>query len=156
MTSPSFARTVLEHFKFSVEEIPTAEREGLQEADYRATIYGVTLLVEEKTKQEDPARVFDRHAMHAKQQVHAETLAFTRNKTVSGVIRDAAHQLRSSSRHPHDFRFLWFTATGATAEGKCEQFMATLYGRTNIMELGADGYRRCYFYRYSDFFKRRV
>ena len=33
--------------------------------------------------------------------------------------------------------------------------MATLYGRKNIIELGVDGYRRCYFYRHSDFFKRR-
>jgi len=64
--------------------------------------------------------------------------------------------LRSSSEKPHDFRLMWFTATGPLAVGKYEQFMATLYGRTNILEMNASGYRRCYFFRHADFFRRAV
>lgn len=156
MTKPrSYARELLEQFGFDVEDIPTAEQENFKEADFKVALAGVTLLVEEKTKAEHPSAVAGRQTAHAKGEVHAETLVATRDATVSGVIRDAAHQLRSSARHPHDFRFMWFTATGATAQGKYEQFMATLYGRTNILELGSDGYRRCYFFRDSDFFRRR-
>lgn len=155
MKSQSIARALLEHFKFAVEDIPTAEREELQEADFKASFAGVTLLVEEKTKEESPTATVKRQAAHAQGALHAETLALRRDETVSGVIRDASHQLRSSSRHPHDFRFIWFTATGATALGKYEQFRATLYGSKTILELGADESRPCYFYRNSDFFRRR-
>jgi len=49
---------------------------------------------------------------------------------------------------------MWFTATGAQAIGKYEQFMATLYGRINILEMNAPGYRRCYYFRHADFFRR--
>jgi hypothetical protein len=47
---------------------------------------------------------------------------------------------------------MWFTSTGPDARGKFEQFIASLYGRTNIMEMNHPGlYRRCYFFRNSDF-----
>jgi hypothetical protein len=151
----SFARALLEHFGFVVDDIPTADRERRKEADFKATLCGVTLLLEEKTKEENPFSTAKREATHAQGAFHVETLPVTRDETVSGVIRNAASQLRSSSRHAHDFRLMWFTATGPTAEGKYEQFMATLYGRSNVLELGSDGYRRCYFYRNSDFFWRR-
>ena len=154
MKSQSIARAVLEHFKFLVEDIPTAAHEGLQEADFKATFAGVTLLMEEKIKEEAPSAVARRQATHAQGAVHVETLPFWRDTTVSGVVRKASQQLRSSSRHPHDFRFIWFTATGATAIGKYEQFRATMYGHTNILEFGSNDCRPCYFFRHSDFFKR--
>jgi hypothetical protein len=152
---PSIARAVLEHFGFSVEDIPTAEREGLQQADYLVRKGDVTVLLEEKTKEESVGMAAERHATHASGDVHAETFPFRSDAVLSGVIRKASDQLRSSSRYPHDFRMMWFSATGATAAGKYEQFMAALYGRTNIVELGACEYRRCYFYRDSAFFRRR-
>ena len=49
---------------------------------------------------------------------------------------------------------MWFTATGMHAQGKYEQFMATLYGRTNILEMNMSSYRRCYYFRNADLFRR--
>ena len=155
MKPTSIARPLLEHWGFSVQDIPPANRERKKEADFLATRAGVRVLVEEKIKAEDPARAAKRDAKHQGGELHAETLAIVRDETVSGVIRDAAAQLLSSSRHPHDFRLLWFTATGPTAEDKYEQFMATLYGRTNILEMNSPHFRRCYFFRNGDFYRRR-
>jgi len=152
MATISYARALLEQWGVAVEDIPTSER---KEADFLATFDGVRVLIEEKTKEEDPARAAERASKHSRGLIHAETLPSVRDETVSGVIRSATKQLKSSSsRLPHEFRLLWFTATGPTARGKYEQFVATVYGRTNIIEMNAEGYRRCYFFRHGDFHRR--
>ena len=154
MATITYARALLEQWGVGVEEIATSDRERRKEADFLATFDGVRVLIEEKTKEEDPARAVARESKHRKGLLHAETLPLVRDETVSGVIRHASKQLKSSSRLPHEFRLLWFTATGPTAQGKYEQFMATIYGRTNIMEMSVEGYRRCYFFRHGDFYRR--
>lgn len=154
MAEPSFARLLLRHWGVSVEDIPTSDREEKQEADFLASFNGASVLIEEKTKEDDPDYLIARAEKLAQGGVHGETVPIVRNETLSGIIRDAAKQLRSSSDKPHDFRLIWFTATGVHAQAKYEQFMATLYGRTNIFEMNADGYRRCYYFRNSDFFRR--
>lgn len=151
MATVSYARSLLEQWGVAVEDIPTSER---KEADFLATFDGVRVLIEEKTKEEDPARAAARESKHGEGLVHAETLPSIRDETVSGVIRDASKQLKSSSLLPHEFRLLWFTATGPTAQGKYEQFIATVYGRTSILEMNVEGYRRCYFFRHGDFYRR--
>mgnify|MGYP000877277828 FL=1 len=152
MPSFSYARALLEHWGVTVEDIPTSKQK--QEADFLASFDGVRVLIEEKTKEDDPAYLALREEELESGQIHAATLPLVRNETLAGLVRDASHQLRSSSDLPHDFRLMWFTATGVHAEGKFEQFMATLYGRTNIMEMNASGYRRCYYFRNADFFRR--
>lgn len=154
MTTISYARALLEHWGFVVEDIPTSDRELRKEADFAATYRDVRVLIEEKIKEEDPARRVARESTHRDGLLHVEALPLVRDETVSGVIRRAAKQLKSSSRLRHDFRLLWFTATGPTAQGKYEQFMSTVYGRTNVLEMNADGYRRCYFFRHGDFYRR--
>lgn len=49
---------------------------------------------------------------------------------------------------------MWFTATGLQSEAKCEQLIATLYGRANILEMNASGCRHCYHFRHADFYRR--
>ena len=49
----------------------------------------------------------------------------------------------------------WFTATGTDCLGKQQQFMATVYGTSGIVELDNSKYRACYFFRNSDFFRFR-
>lgn len=154
MKPNTHARAVLEQWGISVEEIPTSAREQRKEADFLATFDGVRVLIEEKTKAEDPARAAARESRHREGLLHVETLPSVRDETVSGVVRHATRQLKSSSRLPHEFRLLWSTATGPTAQGKYEQFMATIYGRTNVLEMNVAGYRRCYFFRQGDFYRR--
>ena len=154
MAQTSYARILLEHWGFSVEDIPTSDRDEKKEADFLASFGEVRMLIEEKTKTDDPNYLATR-AMELEQGgIHGKTTPLIRNETLSGIIGGAAKQLRSSTDKPHDFRLIWFTATGVDAEAKYEQFMVTLYGRTNIVERNAEGYRRCYYFRYSDFFRR--
>ena len=129
-----------------VEDIPTSDREKKKEADFFANFGDVRVLIEEKTKEDDPEYLSIRAQKLAQGEVVGESIPIVRSETLSGIIRDAAKQLRSSSDKPHDFRLVWFTATGVHARAKYEQFMATLYGRTNILEMNADGYRHCYYF----------
>lgn len=84
-------------------------------------------------------------------QVHALSTPLVLGNRLSALVTKAASQLQSSSGQEHDFRLLWFTGTGVQAEAKFHQFIATIYGTTNILEMNATHYRRCYFFRNSDF-----
>lgn len=150
----SFARALLEHWGVQVEDIPTSDAAQKQEADFLATFEGVKVLIEEKTKEDDHEYLARRVAELDSGKIHVASLPITRDETLSGLVRDASRQLRSSSDKPHAFRLMWFTATGIRAQGKYEQFMSALYGRTNILEMNATEYRRCYYFRNSDFFRR--
>ena len=154
MPSLSYAKALLEHWGVAVEDIPTSDAQRKQEADFLASFDGTTVLIEEKTKEDDPAYLVRRAQELESGEIHATTVPLRRDETLSGLVRAASHQLQSSADKSHDFRLMWFTATGAQAEGKYEQFMATLYGRTNILEMNASGYRRCYYFRHADFFRR--
>lgn len=154
MPSYSYAKALLEHRGIAVEDILTSDAEEKQESDFLANFSSVHVLIEEKTKEDDPTYLAQRAQDLEGGQVHAASLPLRRDETLSGLVRDAPRQLRSSSDKPHDFRLMWFTATGPLAIGKYEQFMATLYGRTNILEMNAFGYRRCYYFRHADFFRR--
>lgn len=151
---PSYAKALLEHWGVAVQDIPTSDAQQKQESDFLADFSGVRVLIEEKTKEDDLAYLSQRAQELEGGQIHAASLPIRRDETLSGLVRDASHQLRSSSDKQHDFRLMWFTATGPLAVGKYEQFVATLYGRTNILEMSASGYRRCYYFRHADFFRR--
>lgn len=151
MTLPSYARLLLEHWGVSVEDIPTSDKE---EADFIATYNGVRFLIEEKTKEDDLQVLAERTQTLKQGEIYGTTLPLVRNDRLSGLISKAASQLKSSSDKPHEFRLMWFTGTGVNAQAKYEQFIATLYGYTNILEMNSTGLRRCYFFRNSDFHRR--
>jgi hypothetical protein len=150
----SYARLLLEAWGMKVEDIPTSGLQNKKEADFLVQFGGARVLIEEKTKEDDPEYLNQRSKKLEQGEIHEVMLPLARNETLSGIIRKAAKQLCSSSDKPHDFRLIWFTATGECSQAKYEQFMATLYGRTNILEMNAGGYRRCYYFRNSDFFRR--
>jgi len=150
----SYAKALLRHWGVDVEDIPTSDAEQKQEADFLASFGDVRVLIEEKAKEDDPTYLAQRAEELERGEIHTTALPLSRDETLSGLVRDASRQLRSSSDKPHDFRLMWFTATGLRAEGKYEQFIATLYGRTNIFEMNTSHYRRCYYFRNADFFRR--
>lgn len=150
----SYAKALLEHWGVAVDDIPTSDKEQKKESDFLAKFGSVRVLIEEKTKEDDPVYLAQRAQELEGGRIHAATLPLRRDETLSGLVRNASRQLRSSSDKPHDFRLMWFTATGPLAVGKYEQFMATLYGRTNILEMNAADYKRCYYFRHADFFRR--
>ena len=150
----SYAMHVLKHLGFGVEPI----QEGNEEvADWVASIAGEVVLVEEKTKFEDPAEIARRSDAYAAGQPYDSHTPFKPDNRLSGISRKAAAQLASSAGDiPHQYRFVWCTATGHTHEAKFHQYIATLYGSTNIVERSKIvPLRRCYFYRNSDFFRFR-
>lgn len=154
MPAISYARALLEHWGVTATAIPSSITQGKKEADFLASFEGTRVLIEEKTK-EDAAEYLSRRGENlASGEIHAHSIPLRRSETMSGVVRNASKQLLSSSDKDHDFRLIWFTATGIHAEGEYEQFMSTLYGRANIFEKDAAGYRRCYYFRHADFFRR--
>lgn len=155
MAQFSYAKALLEHWGVTVEDIPAGREQGKQEADFLAIFSGVKVLIEEKTKLDDPAYLARRAQTLDAGGIDMATLPLRRDETLSTLVRNASHQLRSSAKgRDHSFRLMWFTATGIQAEAKFEQLIATLYGRANILEMNASGYRRCYYFRHADFYRR--
>jgi hypothetical protein len=154
MSKFSYAKALLQQWDVDIEDIPTSDAKEKQEADFLARFGEVPVLIEEKTKEDDPVYMEKRFEKLESGEVHLTALPISRNETLSGIVKQATRQLGSSSDKRHDFRLLWFTATGAHAEGKYKQFRATLYGLTNILEMNKTHYRQCYYFRYADFFRR--
>ncbi|WP_423357449.1 hypothetical protein [Pseudomonas citronellolis] len=148
MAITSYARLLLEHWGVVVDDIPTSEKE---ESDFLAAFGATKVLIEEKTKLDDAGHLAQRAQMLDTGEIHASSLPLVRDNRLSGIVSKAARQLQSSATHPHDFRLVWFTATGTQAEAKYHQFIATLYGTTKIFEMNQSFYRTCYFFRNSDF-----
>ena len=153
MTETSIAQTVLEAWDASAEEVPTSNKE---ESDWLATLGGFRLLIEEKTKLEDPARTAARSEALKANEVFGGTTPLSRNNRLSGIIRKASGQLTSTGTTlDHDARVVWLTAVGFDAETKYYQAFSTLYGTTKVFELGKSSMRDCYFFHQSDFFRFR-
>ena len=148
MASISYAKGFLQHWDALVEDIETSDSE---QSDFLASLEEEILLIEEKTKLDNPADLAKRRKAFDAGAVYSSSKRLVRNNRLSGVVRKAASQLASSASNPHDFCLVWFTGTGYQAHALSEQFIATLYGSTNIIEMGSSHFRRCYFFRNSDF-----
>jgi hypothetical protein len=149
----SVATQVLEAWGAKVISLPASSQEG---CDLFAEMDGVRLLVEEKTKFDDPAAVLARSEALASGSVHGSTLPLRGNNRISGIVRKASKQLSSTgAQMPHDLRVVWFTGVGFDAQAKHFQFISTLYGSTRIFEIERPGMRECYFFRNSDFYRYR-
>lgn len=148
MSDISYAKAFLEHWGAIVEAIETGDAE---QSDFLASIDESVLLIEEKTKVDNPESLARRRKAFDAGEVYSSSRRLVRDNRLSGVVRKAASQLASSAGKTHDFRLIWFTGTGHEAHALSEQFIATLYGSTNIIEMDSSHYRRCYFFRNSDF-----
>lgn len=148
---PSIATQILEVWGAKVTRLPTSSKD---ECDLLAELDGVRLLVEEKTKLDDPRDVQTRDAALSRGEVHGSVLPLRHNNRISGIVRKATKQLSSTGADvAHDLRVVWFTGVGLHAEAKHFQFMSTLYGSTRIFELDRPQMRNCYFFRNSDFYR---
>lgn len=151
MSTPSIAEQVLEEWGATVERLPTSSK---NEADLLAVLDGCRLLIEEKTKEPNPASEAARQAAFRSGQVYARTIPLAHNNRLSGIVRKAASQLASTgSELAHDLHVGWVTSVGPDAQAKHYQFIATLYGSTRILERDKRGIKPCYFFRNSDFFR---
>jgi hypothetical protein len=146
-----YAKKILEQLGVTVHDIPTSRKE---ESDFLAIFEENKVLIEEKTKFEDTQRLKERQDVLENGEIHVSDMPIIRDNRLSGLVKKAASQLNSSSEQKHDFRLIWFTSTGRDAEAKSLQFVATLYGTTNIVEMNNLQYSKiCYFFRNSDFYR---
>ena len=152
-TELTYADVLFKHFGFDVQRIPT---EAEERADWKVTAGPFIALVEEKIKLDDPQMLARRRAAFDDGKVFPTHVSLKPDNTLSGITRKAATQIAATAAHvPHDFRIVWFTAAGQLHEAKQMQYVATLYGSTNILQLGQSQLKRCYFFRNSDFFRHR-
>lgn len=151
MSTLNIAEQVLNAWGASVVPISTSSEE---ESDWLATLGEHRFLIEEKLKYENPEARARRQAKLAAGELAPSTTPIAPNNRLSGIVGKAVNQIQSSSsKIEHDFRLIWLTAVGRDAEPRHLQFMATLYGSTQIFELNKGGLMPCYFFKNSDFFR---
>jgi hypothetical protein len=150
---PTYADVVLKQMGFDVERIPTADEER---ADWLVKHGSFAMLVEEKTKIDDPSTLARRREALDRGELFPSHAPIKPDNGLARITRKAVKQIAATAPHvPHDFRVVWFTAAGRNHEAKRMQYIATLYGSTNIFQLGQSRLKRCYFFRNSDFFRHR-
>lgn len=154
MNSDCIAHEYLEGLGYQVEVIPTSDHDRKKEADFIVSYDGHIAIVEAKLKEDDQKIAEEKERTLASGEVSIVEGKLGRNETISGVIRTAAKQLSSSSDKKHDFKIISFVATGSNEKTKAGQFKDTIYGSTSIIH--GSTYKPCYFYRNSDFFRRRI
>ncbi|MBS0445578.1 MAG: hypothetical protein JSR59_06460 [Proteobacteria bacterium] len=97
MTTPSYARLLLEHWGIGVADIPTSDKE---EADFLATFGSAKVLIEEKTKLDDPAQLAERAKVLDAGEIHAASVPLLRDNRLSGIVSKAARQRHSGVMSP--------------------------------------------------------
>jgi hypothetical protein len=154
MADPTIAEQIFESWGVHFAPVPTSRKE---EADWSVEIDGCSYLIEEKTKFPNSEDLQDRSKSLTENNQFASVTHVSRNNTLSGIVGKAKRQLKSTSdSKKHQFRLVWFTATGWNAEAKHMQFMATLYGTSKVFEIhGSKTMRECYFFYNPDFFRYR-
>jgi hypothetical protein len=152
MPDQSIARSVLSVWGAKVEAVPTSEKE---ESDWFATLDGFRLLIEEKTKLENPDQVAERNLALEFEGVHGTTTSLGPNNRISGIVRKAERQLISTAMDLEpDARVVWLTSVGLDREAKDRQAYSTLYGATKVFNLDVSkSMRDCFFFHNSDFFR---
>lgn len=118
---------------------------------------GFRLLIEEKTKLENPDSAAERAEALRSGRVHGLTTPLRPNNRVSGIIGKAAKQLRSTGAYvQHDARVIWFTSVGFDRETKDHQAYNTLYGATKTFDLNrSNSLQDCFFFYNSEFFRHQ-
>jgi hypothetical protein len=150
-------KRVLESWGFSAEMIPVSTQAGVKTPDLSVEDEASRYLIEVKERDEDPAVSAERSQTLGVGELFAEHLPLSRTNTNSGVIRDAAKQLKAHG-DKDTFRLVWLIGIGEHQEAKYHQFKAALYGTTNMFDLDAARvvHMPCYFFRDSEFFRHRA
>ena len=98
----SITAQVLEAWGATAKPLPTSSKE---ESDWLAVLGGCHLLIEEKTKFDDPVSRKARNEALAAGQVHGATLPLTHNNKISGIVRKAASQFGRAGIAHHHYTF---------------------------------------------------
>lgn len=153
--SDKIAYLLLYGLGYAVDIVPTSDKEEKKESDFLVQYKIDIALVEAKLKENDPETLKERNKCLKENNVFIMDDELGRNETLSGIIRKAKNQLSSSSQK-HDFKIMLFLAEGVDAKTKKDQFKDTIYGSTLIYDSKSKRSKTCYFFRNSDFYRRKI
>lgn len=145
MKSDNLAEHVLRSLGFAVEKIKASD--VVKRPDFKIAFGQASAIVEAKLRESDPAEVKRREEILAAGSVYASDHALGRNETISGIVKKGADQLAAGDDIGCEFRILLVIADCINAMTVRDQLMDTLYGRTQIIELGKlpVQYKPCFF-----------
>ncbi|MDA2928195.1 hypothetical protein MYX78_13375 [Acidobacteria bacterium AH-259-G07] len=143
-------RNFLENQGFDVGRIQVNEKD--RRADYKVRDESDTYIVEVKGRAEDEEYLEDlfRKGVAEKQKLLGRT------NTMSGLIQEAADQLRSTPCEEGAFRIAAFVASTEDADVDLEQFESTLYGTVNLLTEEEDGIALatpCFYFTFNEFYR---
>ncbi len=143
--------TFLRDHGFQVTQIAEG---GQRTPDLLATC-GQRYLIEIKTKEDDPAANAERAKRLGAGEIVQSGAPFTPQNTMSRIVRDGVSQLEAHPVKERDFCLLWLLAIGSDLDAQYEQFLATLYGLSNVVGPDSQPLMPCYYLRDSAFFRWR-
>jgi hypothetical protein len=143
---------LLDKYGFVTRPLPSAPPR--RTPDFEATKESELFLFELKERVDDPESLKREREVLDRGEVAESFESMGPDGRVSEKARDGVRQLREV-QHPEAFRLLWLHAGGRDPETQVEQFRATLYGITQIFELGSPHLTRCYYFHESVFFRYR-
>jgi len=83
--------------------------------------------------------------------------ALNRSNTLSGIIEEAAVQLKQTPSDEHEFSIMWLSCLGQDWEYVLEQAFLTLYGLAELQVFDKKyqmmGTKDCFYFNYNDFYK---
>jgi hypothetical protein len=134
-----------------------AKESGRKRPDFLIKYGKSSAIVEAKLKGDDPVKVKEREEALSTVGLHETDHVMGRDETISGVVANAARQLRMESEVSHDYKIVLIIAACINAPAVGEVVIDTLYGRTSVIDVeNGMTSKPCYFYRNSDFFRRQV
>lgn len=154
MKSDDVAQAALEELGFSVRKLPENSLIG-KRADFIAQIDQLTLLVEAKLREDDPAELERMENELDKMGIYSSNHQLGKNNALTSSIRHAVAQLEAEREEPHDYKVLLYLADCLNASVVCEQIVDTLYGTTSVLfHTPRHGVQDilCYFYRENEFY----
>lgn len=145
----------LEAKGFSVKSIPTENPK--KTPDLIAMHNDQVFVIEIKTKRDNLEQIAKDNTQLARglAVTHAEPLG--RKNVFSGDISDGVQQLAAYPDSPGVFKLLWLHASGQDEDVQFRQSQGTLYGTTDLIDVGSGTKSSipCYYFHFNEFFRYR-
>ena len=146
--------SVIESWGFEVEKINESNRQ--KTPDFYVSDEDSAYLIELKEKGDNPDQIANIDSKISSGEVHMQSITLKPTNKIGRVIEKAKSQLKSGAEGEDIFRLVWLAAVERDQEAKFEQFISTLFGTKNVVDIHPDGASKiCYFFRNSAFYQYR-
>ena len=151
----SALRALLEG-QYGFKTFPIPSTLGRRSPDFIAVKDSQRFVFELKERLDDPDALREERERLRKGEVVPSFQSMGSNPRVSEKTRDGVKQLQEFPGEDSDFHLLWLHAGGRDPDIQVEQFRATLYGTTKIIDPDSPKLRHCYYFCESEFFRHRT